>query len=91
MRPLRYRELFLCQLATPRLNTTLPHFFSSGVLYKYTLVGIFLELRAQAWIPVPIVYVICFLKLYPKGAPRSIKQSQGHPVALLLVVLSFVP
>lgn len=78
MRSLRCHGLFLCQLATPRLSTTLPHFFSSGVLYKYTLAGIFLEIRAPAWSPVPTVYVVYFLKLYPKGAPRSIKQ---NPVA----------
>lgn len=58
--------------------------FPSDILYKYSLVGIFLEIQGISLDPVPAVYVVYFLKLYPKGAPRSIKKNQDHPGASCL-------
>lgn len=45
--------LLLCQSASPGLSTGLPHFFSSGILYKSALVGLgkfFCSQVAPAWV-----------------------------------------
>lgn len=77
-------------MATPNSAPRCLMFLPSDVLYKYSLVGLFLEILDTSLDPGPIVYVVYFLKLYPKGAPRSIKQSQGHPVASAFGLLSCV-
>jgi hypothetical protein len=46
-----------CQLATHQLSTMLPHGFPSDVLFKYSLVGIFLEIWCTSLDPVLTVYI----------------------------------